>query len=236
MIKTSMKEKKSPQANLEKERPLYFLMGFIVVLSSFFVLMEWESSPPDYSDWQNLVPVFIESEYMGVVETPEPPEEIVVEEVEPEIVYDDYEVVDEIEEIPNEIPVDSLLMEQEEQLNENQTSLQEPEEVIEDEPVYTQADVVPQFPGGTNALIRFIYQNMEYPSVALKQRIQGRVWCSFIVNKDGSVSHVKLEEGVYIFLDEEAERVLKMLPNWTPGLVNGEPVRIKVYIPIVFKL
>jgi protein TonB len=97
------------------------------------------------------------------------------------------------------------------------------------------AETMPQFPGGQTALIRFIYENIQYPPVALKQRIEGRVWCSFIVEADGSISNIRLEESVYIFLDEEAVRVLKKMPAWSPGRTKGENVRVKIYIPIVFK-
>ena len=101
--------------------------------------------------------------------------------------------------------------------------------------VAASAESMPQFPGGQTELIRFLYKNIQYPAIALKQKIEGRVWCSFIVEKDGSISNVNLEEGVYIFLDDEAVRVLKMMPNWVPGRTNGEYVGVKVYIPVVFK-
>ena len=95
---------------------------------------------------------------------------------------------------------------------------------------------MPQFPGGNVELIRFIYSHIQYPQAALKQRIQGRVWCSFIVDRDGTISDVALEQGIYIFLDEEALRVLKTMPPWIPGKTQGESVRVKVYLPIVFKI
>lgn len=238
-----MEEKKTPGANLEKERSIYFLMGFIVVLSSFFVLMEWRSSGPDYSDWQNLTPVFIENEYIGLESQQELPsvipEELIVEES-PDFIYDDYEIVEELDEVESmiELLTDSNLTPSLETIQE-ELLLREKEiadKLSEDETVYSQADIMPQFPGGERELIRFIFQNTQYPSVALKQRIQGRVWCSLIVNKDGSVSDIKLEQGVYIFLDEEAIRVLRLLPPWAPGKIAGEPVRVKVYLPIVFKI
>ena len=231
-----METKKTPRADIERERTTYFLIGFIVVLSSFFVLMEWESDPPDSSDWQNLMPAFIESEFIGNIEYKEvPPIEITPENKLPEIVYEGYQVADEVSP-PEELFIDSvsdveriLEIPKEEQLAIPQ------EESDHSEQVYTEAETAPQFPGGVTELIRFIYKNIEYPSVALKQRIEGRVWCSFIVNKDGSISGVEIEKGVYSFLDDEALRVLKLMPNWLPGKKDDEPVRVKVYVPIVFK-
>ena len=236
-----METKKSLRADIEKERPVYFLMGFIVVLSSFFVLMEWESMPPDELDWQSLIPVYVESEFIGNVESlpPFPISEEVVLEIEiPQIVYEDYKVVEDV------IPIDefftdspsSPIVETEtlpEETKETEESL--PEGSPESDEVYTNPDVFPEFPGGRTALSRFILQNTQYPSVALKQRIKGRVWCSFIVNKDGSVSTIQIEQGVYSFLDDEALRVLNLMPSWVPGRSNGQTVRVKVYLPIVFK-
>ena len=230
-----METKKSPYADLEKERTIYFLMGFIVVLSSFFVLMEWESRPPDSSDWQNLTPVFVESELIGNIETPKASEEIIPEKIFPEIIYEDYQVVEEI--LPSkEVVVDSLLPAEEKQIEIPTVKEPEiPDELDRPDLIYTEAEVTPQYPGGIVELIRFIYEHIQYPSAALKQRIQGRVWCSFIVNKDGSVSDVQLEKGVYVFLDDEAIRVLELMPSWIPGRKDDKPVRMKVYIPIVFK-
>jgi protein TonB len=93
-----------------------------------------------------------------------------------------------------------------------------------------------EFPGGRVELIRYIYQNIRYPSVAIKQRIQGRVVCSFIINEDGSVSNIALIQGVYSFLDEEALRVIGIMPRWKPAMKDGKPVKTKCIVPIVFRL
>ena len=92
------------------------------------------------------------------------------------------------------------------------------------------------FQDGQIALLRYIYQNIQYPSAALKQRINGRVVCSFIVNEDGSVSDVSLLQGVYIFLDEEVLRVIDSMPLWNPALKDGKPVKVKYIMPVVFRL
>ena len=93
-----------------------------------------------------------------------------------------------------------------------------------------------EFPGGRAALIRYIYQNIQYPSVALKQRIQGRVVSSFIINEDGSISDVTLIQGVYSFLDDEVLRVLRSMPPWKPAMKDGKAVKTKGIVPIVFRL
>lgn len=234
-----MESKKTSRADIEKERTLYFLMGFIVVLSSFFVLMEWGAATPEYSDWQNLTPVFVENEFNAGLESPdnqnsaEVPEEIILETTLPPIVYEGYQVTEDVSP-PEELFADSLLVTKEE--IEISPEITPPAEETElSDPVLADAEVMPQFFGGQQALVRFIYQHIEYPSAALRQRIEGRVWCSFVVNKDGSISELQVERGVYSFLDDEAIRVLNLMPNWVPGSINRKPVRVKVYVPIYFK-
>lgn len=93
-----------------------------------------------------------------------------------------------------------------------------------------------QFQDGKIALLRYIYQNIHYPPAALKQRINGRVICSFIINEDGSVSDVVLVQGVYIFLDEEVTRVVRSMPLWKPAMKDGKPIKVKYIMPVVFRL
>ena len=230
-----MEIKKTPEADLEKGRITFFLMGFAVVLSGFFVLLEWQSSGTDTSDWASLGPVFIENEFEGGPGTEESGSIVPSEISEPETVYEDYVIADDIPFVEEDTAITLSYPESDEK---PLTSVKN-ETVISDEvdadAITASAEVLPQFPGGQTALIRFIYENIRYPSTALKQRIEGRVWCSFIVETDGSVSNVQLEKGVYIFLDEEAVRVLKNMPAWIPGRTKEEIIPVKVYIPIVFK-
>jgi protein TonB len=236
-----METKKTPETDLEKGRLTFFLMGLAVALSGFFVLLEWETSGIKDSDWITLGPVFIESEFEGGSRIEEVSIPAVLPEIiEPEIVYEDFLITEEIPviETVEETATASLLLETDKAMPsqaENITTAPEESGLIEDAPVATSAETMPQFPGGQVALIRFIYENIEYSSVALRQRIEGRVWCSFIVETDGSISNIRLEESVYIFLDDEAIRVLNLMPPWIPGQTNGENVRVKVYIPIVFR-
>ena len=230
--------KKTPEADLEKGRLTFFLMGFAVVLSSFYVLLEWQSHETNNSDWTLLGPVFIEKEFEGGNRTEKSIPNVIPEISQPEIVYEDYIISDEIPEIEKteDTEIADIIPELDEMplIHEKNETITVVKNETEIEPV-TSAETMPQFPGGQMELIRFIYKNIQYPPVALKQRIEGRVWCSFIVESDGSISNIRLEEGVYVFLDDEAIRVLKMMPSWTPGRTNGENVPVKIYIPIVFK-
>jgi protein TonB len=97
-------------------------------------------------------------------------------------------------------------------------------------------EVMPVPYGGASAWSKFLSKNLRYPDMAIDQHIQGKVWVSFIIEADGTLSHFKVERGVGYGLDEEALRVLKMAPAWKPGIQNGHPVRVQYTIPINFQL
>jgi len=93
-----------------------------------------------------------------------------------------------------------------------------------------------EFSNEKAAVLRYIYQNVHYPTVALKQRINGRVVCSFIINEDGSISDITLIQGVYSFLDDEVLRVIHSMNAWKPVMKDGKPVKTKCIVPVVFRL
>ena len=102
--------------------------------------------------------------------------------------------------------------------------------------VFDVVEVMPQFPGGQIAMLKYIMENMKYPEQAMKEGIQGRVTVSFIVEKDGSISDVKPILSVHPLLNKEAVRVVKSMPKWSPGKHNGKPVRVRFNLPVMFKL
>ena len=102
--------------------------------------------------------------------------------------------------------------------------------------VYQIAEEMPEFPGGVEALMDYVGRNVKYPEEAKDKEIQGRVFVSFVIEKDGSVNEVKVLRGIGGGCDEEAVRVIKAMPKWTPGKQKGKPVRVNYQIPINFKL
>jgi periplasmic protein TonB len=102
--------------------------------------------------------------------------------------------------------------------------------------VYTIIDVYPRFPGGDEARLYFLRNNIRYPESALKNGIQGVVMLIFIIEQDGSVSDVKVNKGIGGGCDEEAMRVTRIMPRWEPGKRSGRAVRVMVRMPIVFKI
>jgi len=102
--------------------------------------------------------------------------------------------------------------------------------------VYQIVEQMPQYTGGEQAMMKFVAENVKYPQEAKDKNISGRVFVSFVVEKDGSVSNVKVLRGIGGGCDEEAARVISAMPKWKPGKQKGEPVRVSYQIPINFKL
>lgn len=110
--------------------------------------------------------------------------------------------------------------------------------VVDDEQpeVYNVVEVDPEFPGGIEALYKYLAENITYPQQAKDSGIQGRVYVTFVVEKDGSITGAKVLRGIGGGCDEEALRVVNAMPKWTPGKQLGEPVRVQFNLPVVFKL
>ena len=102
--------------------------------------------------------------------------------------------------------------------------------------VFDVVEEMPSFPGGQGALMSYLSSNVKYPVVAQENGVQGRVIVSFVVERDGSISDVKVARSVDPSLDREAQRVVKSMPKWKPGKQNGSAVRVKYTVPVVFRL
>ncbi|MBO4850926.1 MAG: energy transducer TonB [Prevotella sp.] len=101
---------------------------------------------------------------------------------------------------------------------------------------FTHTEKDPSFPGGQQALIKYLNDNIKYPEQAKKDSISGRVVVGFFVETDGSITEPKVVRSVHPLLDEEALRVVNLMPKWEPGSQNGTPARIKYNLPIIFKM
>ena len=234
-----MEEKKSSGVNLEKERGTFLLMGFVVVFSIFFVLLEWNFTPDRYNFDYSIIENFVEQELNHLsLDIPEDIPELQIEqETEIPVIYEDYNEVNEIgeEEITEELPLlEAFIVNNTVSDTDDLTQAELEKELKEN--ISEKTDMLPEFPGGQSALTRFIYRSVKYPEVARKQKIQGRVICSFVIEQDGKISEIKIEKSVYSFLDEEALRVLKTMPDWKPGLKSGKTIRVKYILPIYFSL
>ena len=95
---------------------------------------------------------------------------------------------------------------------------------------------MPQFPGGDAALFEYLSTHIKYPTIAEENGVQGRVIVTFVVERDGSITDVKVVKSVDPSLDKEASRVVQGMPKWIPGKQNGDPVRVKYTVPVTFRL
>lgn len=102
--------------------------------------------------------------------------------------------------------------------------------------VYSTAEKMPEFPGGEEALMKYLGNIIEYPELAKKEKIEGKVFIGFVVQKDGRIVNVEVLEGIGGGCDEEAVRVVSGMPDWSPGYEKGKPVKVKYTLPIAFKL
>jgi protein TonB len=96
-------------------------------------------------------------------------------------------------------------------------------------------EVMPSFPGGFSKMQKFIADNLQYPNRARKDRIEGKVYVSFVVNEDGNITDIQLQKGIANDYDEACLQMVRKMPPWEPATMNNRPVKIKISIPISFK-
>lgn len=222
-----MELKKSPTASLEDKKFMFTLMGLVIVLTLLFVGFEWTKSEVKiYEDPTNTLLAEEEIEIQQTQQeiTPPPPPEV------PDVV----EVINVVE---DDVLVESVEINTED--NNEQIVIQAPiAAAVEEEEtvIFVVAETMPSFPGGDQALFKFLSENVKYPVIAQENNIQGRVICQFVVNRDGSIVDVEVVRSVDPSLDREAIRVIKSMPNWTPGKQRGKTVRVKFTLPVNFRL
>ena len=225
-----MQLKKSPKASLEDKKLVYVLMGLVLVLSICYVAFEWtEKEVTKYEVTEDLA--FIDEEIdiqQTTQETPPPPPPPAPQEVEVLNVVEDDVEVEEIEiNTEDDKDVEVVIA----------PPVEAPVEEEEEEVIFMVVESMPEFPGGQQALFKYLAENVKYPVIAQENGIQGRVICQFVVNKDGSiVDVVAVRSSGEASLDKEAIRVIKSMPKWKPGKQRGKPVRVKYTVPVNFRL
>ena len=225
-----MQLKKNPQASLEDKKLTYVLIGLVLVLSICYVAFEWtekEVTKYEVTDTDFFFEEEIDIQQTSQ-ETPPPPPPPAVQEVEVlNVVEDDVEV--ETIEINTEDDKDVEVV--------IAPPVEAPVEEEEEEVIFMVVETMPEFPGGQQALFKYLGENVKYPVIAQENGIQGRVICQFVVNKDGSiVDVVVVRSSGEPSLDKEAVRVINSMPKWKPGKQRGKPVRVKYTVPVNFRL
>ena len=225
-----MQVKKSEQASLEKDKLIYTLMGLVFVLSLVYVALEWterEVTKYEVTDTEFLFEEEVEIQQTSQ-ETPPPPPPPAVQEVEVLNVVEDNVETESIEVNTEDDKEAEVVI---------AAPVEAPVEEEEEEVVFVVVESMPEFPGGQQALFKYLSENVKYPVIAQENGIQGRVICQFVVNKDGSIVDVEVvRSGGDPSLDKEAVRVIKSMPKWKPGKQRGKAVRVKYTVPVNFKL
>ena len=221
--------KKSENASLEKDKLIYVLMGLVFVLSLVYVALEWterEVTKYEVTDTEFLFEEEVEIQQTSQ-ETPPPPPPPAVQEVEVLNVVEDNVETESIEVNTEETETEVVIA----------APVEAPVEEEEEEVVFVVVEKMPEFPGGQQALFKYLSENVKYPVIAQENGIQGRVICQFVVNRDGSIVDVEVvRSGGDPSLDKEAIRVIKSMPKWKPGKQRGKAVRVKYTVPVNFKL
>jgi protein TonB len=223
-----MVEKKSPQADISRKSALFLNIGLVVALLLVIAAFEWKFyEDGELADLGQVSDDFEEMLDIPPTEQPPPPPPKVQQ---PEIV----EVPDE-EEIEEEIEVDLDVEITEEEVIEEVVFEEPVEEEVADE-VFTIVEQQPEFPGGMGAFYQYVQKKLKYPSQARRMGIEGKVFVQFVVDKAGNITEVTSVRGIGAGCDEEAEKVIKSSPQWKPGKQRGKAVKVRMILPITFKL
>ena len=228
-----MEAKKTPKADLEKRRGLYLEIGLVVIMAVILAAFEHKSYDEEQIEvvqrtaMDEVEDVIIQTQ-QEELPPPPPPEQ-------PEVVTE-LNVIEDDAESKNEVDMSSF-QRQEEATNIEITPVKIEEEEEEDEQeIFQVVEQDPEFPGGIDALMKYLQQNIKYPQLARENNITGRVYVTFVVKKDGSVTGVRVLRDIGGGCGQEAIRVVKSMPKWTPGKQRGKNVRVQYNLPVNFSL
>jgi protein TonB len=228
-----MEQKKSSKADLENKRNLLLWIGLVVALGITLLAFEWTAKPSKADSLGSIQAQEVEEEIIPITREqeikppPPPPPPKVIEVL--NIVDDDVEIEDELEIEDTEADDETII-------DVAPVVVAEAEEEEEETEVFFIVEDMPEFPGGELALRKWIANEIKYPVIAQENGIQGKVYVTFVVGKDGSVNNATVARGVDPSLDKEALRVVNALPKWKPGKQRGKPVNVSYTVPINFVL
>lgn len=227
-----MELKKSNKADLESKKNMFFLLGLVFALGITLLAFEWTSKPKKAEDLGAIQTQAVEEEMIPITREPEvkpppPPPPATVEVL--NIVDNDVEIEDELEIEDTEADDNTII-------DVAPVVVAKEEEEEDEAEVFFIVEDMPEFPGGETALRTWLGKNVNYPTIAQENGIQGKVYVSFVVGKDGTVTNAAIARGVDTNLDKEALRVVNSMPKWKPGMQRGKPVNVSYTVPINFVL
>ena len=221
-----MELKKSDDANLERKRVPLIIMGILFSTALVLVAFEWKTYEREVGDLGEVQMDMIEEEIIPISQQQPPPPPP------PPAPTTVIEIVEDEKEIEDELVIEDLEVDEETEIE----YIEEVQEQVEEEPIFTIVEDMPTFPGGDAALMKYLGQNIKYPSIAKDAGIQGTVYVTFVVDEKGEVNDVKVLRSIGGGCDEEAIRVVESMPKWKPGKQRGKPVKVQYNLPIRFTL
>lgn len=226
-----MEPKKSASKDFENKKMLFFQTGLIITLLLVFSAFQWKS-------YSRLSTEFPEGPFVFIDDDPPPPV-IPARPLPPPPPPVDFTPVpdDTRDDVPdfNLGTTEALASSQVPDYPTLELPVRK-EEAPDENIIFIAVEEMPEFPGGSAALMSYLAKNTRYPALAKSLGINGTVFVSFVVEPDGSISNVQLARGIGGGCDEEAIRVISSLPRWKPGMQAGKPVRVAYSARIVFKL
>lgn len=224
-----MEPKKSPKADLESKRTIFLQLGLVVALAITLAAFEWKTYEKQEATLQKQVVKETPEEMVPITkqEKKPPPPEQPKSTTQLNIVEDDVDVEDEI--------VIDVGADENTEVQEYEPVVMEEEEKKE-EKIFVVVEEQPSFPGGESARMKYLRNNIEYPQLARESGIEGTVYVTFVVEKDGAISDVRILRGIGGGCDKEAIRVVTEMPKWKPGKQRGKSVRVQFNMPIRFTL
>jgi len=223
-----METKKTPKADLENKKRIFLQIGLAIALLGVLVAFEWRTYDRQIQDLGVLDMAFIDEEDIPITRQEPPPPPPPALSTELIIVEDDVEIE---EEFHIDIEATSLT-----EVREFAPVAVAQEEAIDEEVIFIVVEEQASFPGGEEARLRFLQENLRYPVMAREAGIQGTVFITFVVERNGSITDVRILRGIGGGCDEEAIRVVREMPRWNPGRQRGQPVRVQFTMPIRFVL
>lgn len=226
-----IENKKSNKANLENKKSTFFLIGLVLALSLVLYAFEWKTQKAkEVIDLGSTD--FVPSDYIFIPSTPAEKKDI----PKPVIQIIDFEIVDD-EMIVDDVDIFSSEPDDEVDVNFMNYVFEQTENAGDkEEEIRFTAEIMPEFPGGERALLNYLARNVKYPLIAQENGIEGRVFVSFVVDEEGNVFDVSIVRGVDTSLDNEALRVVRGMPKWSPGMQAGKAVKVGYNVPINFDL
>ncbi len=221
-----MELKKNPKLDYRKKSGLFFNIGLVLSLLFVISAFEWKFVQPI----SEVGPGFVEP-YDEIIKVPITEQKI--EPPKPRVVP---RIIEVVEDDPYEIEDIVYTFDQNEFAILDQPIFEEKLPVEEVEEIISIAEVMPSYDGGIGEFYKFVNKNLKYPAQARRMGIEGKVFAYFVVDKDGSLSDIKIAKGIGAGCDEEVLRIIKMSPKWNPGKQRGNPVRVRMMIPVFFKL